>query len=212
MKKKKLLCNLFVLMIFMCSVQTAFAQETSKEADANEKYNILLNEWAYDKEYIDDVNANFPEYYGGAYIDNDDLVIQVTSLNDEIREYFAELIDLNGVIFEEVTYSFEELKVEQQKIEELMTSDELPFKIVGVGISIKSNSITAYIDNSQKKLSVNDIKKELSDFANIEIEFSEGDEPVDQDVQSWSKEILIIIPIVLIGIVVVVMHQKRKRT
>lgn len=39
------------------------------ENDANEKYNTLLQYWAYDPQFIDDVNANFPTFYGGAYID-----------------------------------------------------------------------------------------------------------------------------------------------
>ena len=43
----------------------------NKENIACGKYNLLLKKWAYDPNYIDDVNADFPEFYGGAYINED---------------------------------------------------------------------------------------------------------------------------------------------
>ena len=75
------------------------AQE-AKENRANDKYTTLLTHWAYDKEHIDDVYADFPSFYGGAYINDDqELVIQVTNSDAETMTYFKNLIDLTDVKF-----------------------------------------------------------------------------------------------------------------
>ena len=76
------------------------------ENSCNDKYNKLLEYWAYDPAIIDDTNANFPSFYGGIYINEQkSLVIQVTCLNDAVKAYFGNIIDLSNVVFEEVKYS-----------------------------------------------------------------------------------------------------------
>lgn len=77
------------------------------ENDAVEKYNVLLSEWAYNKDKIDDVYADFPDYYGGAYInDKRQLVIQVTELSDVVKAELSDIISLDNVVFEEVNYPY----------------------------------------------------------------------------------------------------------
>ena len=67
---------------------------------SSDKYNHLLQVWSKDPNYPSDTDANFPDFYGGAYVDdNKELVILVTILNDETIDYFGNLIDLEHVRF-----------------------------------------------------------------------------------------------------------------
>lgn len=120
-----------------------------KEDVAVGKYNNLLAQWAYDEEFIDDVNADFPEFYGGMYLDDDkNLVIQVTTLTDEVVDYFGGIIDLTDVEFEEVSYSFEELKEVHDDLENNMYSGEgysWAEDISAVGVSLVDNCVTLYL-------------------------------------------------------------------
>jgi len=162
-----------------------------KESVANEKYNILLREWAYDKDRIDDVYADFPEYYGGAYIDKEkNLVIQVTWLNDEIKAYFDNLIDLQGVIFEVVEYSYDNLKEEKDNIVDKMGKQKFAsFSLTGVGISFENNSVTVHVESNGVTRSVdsNQIKKEVSSFENIDVIWSEGQDEPTLDVRPGAQ-------------------------
>ena len=124
-------------------------EPNEKENESNNKYCALLTEWAYDKQNISDTYADFPEFYGGAYIDDDfNLVIQVTELTDEIVDYFAKIIDLENVSFETVNYPFSTLIAEHDLISEQIQNnpdDDNIANIVGVGISIPENSINLYV-------------------------------------------------------------------
>ena len=128
-------------------------QEQIKEDIANKKYNRLLSEWAYDSRFVDDVYAEFPSFYGGAYINCDkDLVIQVTSINDEITSYFKNIIDLEDVIFEEVKYPYDRLVKDHDLIADRILcniEDNYNQRVSGIGISIPENKITVYLEISQ---------------------------------------------------------------
>lgn len=115
-----------------------------KESISVEKYNILMREWAFDPDYISDTNADFPEFYGGAYINEDKLfVIQVTNPFEEARAYFSDLIDLTDVAFERVQYSFVELKEAQDEIEQVIHSVGISSfeDYNGIGISSTRNKV-----------------------------------------------------------------------
>ena len=133
------------------------------EDEANYKYNLLLKEWAYDKEQIDDIYADFPSFYGGAYINNErGLTIQVTSLTKEVYSYFNKLINLDNVVFEEVKYSFSTLLNAHEQISKKMrdASCEDSFNcITSVGMSILKNAISVSIkkDNCEKTTLLNRI-------------------------------------------------------
>jgi len=198
MKCKRMICLIMsVVLVWGLSASSVVAFETldedlmEKESEANEKYNILLREWAYDEERIDDVNADFPDYYGGAYIDESkNLVIQVTSLNDEIRAYFDDLIELENVIFEVVEYSYENLKCEKEAIVEKMKSQEFDsFSLTGVGISFENNSVTAHVEPRSDTRSINnaEIKKEISSFENVDIIWGVGQDEPTLDVRPGAQ-------------------------
>lgn len=127
-----------------------------KENIAIQKYNLLLKEWAYNPLNVDDINANFPDYYGGAYINEDKkLVINTTELNDNVLSEIGNIIDLTDVEFVEVEYSFEQLKEEQMNIVNRLSSDvsicSADEYIEGIGISVKNNSVYVQADTSSQE-------------------------------------------------------------
>lgn len=153
------------------------AELQALENQANEKYNKLLQVWAYNPEFIDDVNANFPSFYGGAYINAEkELVILVTSLDESVIEYFENIIDLTNVVFDEVEYSYDELKRAHSDVVSKMnaaSTDPLIANIAGVGISYKDNAVALYLvasDSDVKSRSIkNEIQERVSTFDNIKI-------------------------------------------
>lgn len=88
------------------------------ERMSTEKYNLLLQTWSEDPDCPDDRYADFPDFYGGAYIDKDkSLVIQVTRLDGEVEEYFRSLIDMDNVRLNRVDCSLQELFDRQEAID-----------------------------------------------------------------------------------------------
>lgn len=151
------------------------------ENDAIEKYNALLYEWAYDKDRIDDVHADFPDYYGGAYInDKQQLVIQVTELSDAVETELSDIISLDNVVFEEVTYSYTTLVSEKEELIDAWQTDEAiasADEVTAIGVDIKDNAVAVYIDSSQKsRLYVQTVKdcKEAINFENIKPVYGSG--------------------------------------
>jgi len=153
-----------------------------KERIAIDIYNTLLRYWAYDPQYICDVNANFPYFYGGAYVNSDrNLVLQVTSTIDEARGYFSEIIDVESIIFEEVIYSYAELKQQHKIIADKMdstSSDVYISSITGVGISFSGNSVMLYICTCETGSAAvefaNKVRDSVSSFSNVLCSFTGG--------------------------------------
>lgn len=164
------------------SVSVLSEELQAKENAANEKYNTLLRYWAFDPQYVSDMNADFPAFYGGAYInEGKELVIQVTELKDDITAYFASMIDLEDVVFEEVKYSFLELKAEYDAIREQLnpySRDATVACISGIGLSFRNNSINLYVvapeESSASTYSDQDVKSRVSSFENIRVITTSG--------------------------------------
>jgi len=162
----------------------------AKENIANDKYNTLLAKWAYNPNFIDDVKANFPLFYGGAYIDeNKELVIQVTKLDDDIRKYFSDMIDLTDTRFEVVKYSFEKLKAEKDNIVKKMNSTSKDDLISSMGISFSKNSVSLYLclpENISTADIDESVKNKISSFENIDIIITDKKEKQCASVQPGS--------------------------
>ncbi|MCI8480853.1 MAG: S1 family peptidase [Oscillibacter sp.] len=168
MMKKRLLAFISIILLLVSFFPSSvFAVEARSSISAHdfttsleplesislEKYNTLLMAWSTIPHIPSDRYANFPSFFGGAYIDeNKELVIQVTDNNSDIMEYFAELIDLENVRFQTAENSLAELleiKYELNKRISSNTSDPLRLSaqdslIDGTGISIPNNSVNLY--------------------------------------------------------------------
>lgn len=148
-----------------------------KENVAIEKYNQLLIEWSSNPKHFNDITADFPEFYSGAYLNDErEFIIQVTELNEDIIAYFGGIIDISDVVFEVVEYSYKDLLKEHDSIVEVMLSnsdDTIISNISGVGISLPDNSINLYIVISEVNTYSDDlsieVKNKISSFKNINI-------------------------------------------
>ena len=149
-------------------------EAAAKEDAAGRKYNALLTEWAEDPRYPSDTRANFPSFYGGAYINNDkELVIQTTELSEDILDYFTARIDLQDVRFEKVEYPFAQLLKEKEQIAaqiKSFTGGAAIVQLSGVGISIVRNSVCLHLvlsDKADKEAVWAEVRKNISAFPNL---------------------------------------------
>lgn len=151
---------------------------------ANEKYNTLLVHWAFDKNFPNDVYADFPEFYGGAYIGtHGNLVILLTERNDDTIGYFEELIGLDNVVFEEAEYSYGMLVEEKDAAVAAIAgvNERYHRAVSSVGISVPDNAINLYLNMTvveEHDLDIQQICAALTSFPNIRVmEVSGYDEP-----------------------------------
>lgn len=118
-----------------------------KESAAFDIYMAMLTEWCPDKDNVSDLNAVFPDYYGGSYINDDhDFVIQIVGSVDEAAADLSRFIDTGKVIFEEVRYSWNELNAEADRISaEMRTAGTKAAETVStVGVDGKNNALLIY--------------------------------------------------------------------
>ncbi len=116
----------------------------------SEKYDHLLDVWREGVPYSSSEEANYPSFYGGCYEDdNKYLVIAVTSLDQEVIDYFESLIDLDYVRFALVQDSYQTLLEEKEIINQLLYSgafgETVTESFTGVGISVEKNSLNIYV-------------------------------------------------------------------
>lgn len=129
----------------------------------SEKYDHLLDVWREGVPYSSSEEANYPSFYGGCYEDdNKYLVIAVTSLDQEVIDYFESLIDLDYVRFTLVQDSYQKLLDEKEVMGQLLCSgafgETVTESFTGIGISIEKNSLNIYL-SSEDSATCNTIKK-----------------------------------------------------
>ena len=115
-----------------------------------EKYNHLLDVWRKDGAYSRTQDTTYPSFYGGCYEDdNKDFVIMVTSLDEEVIDYFENLIDLNYVRFSLVENSYQELLDGKAVIKQLLFSgafgEDITSLFTATGISQGENAVNIYL-------------------------------------------------------------------
>jgi len=124
------------------------------ETSSLEKYNALLVAWSPIPDLPSDRYANFPSFFGGAFIDdNKQLVILVTEYNSDILQYFSNLIDLENVRFQTVANSLLDLfEIKEELNYRICSNTANPLRlnaqdalIDGTGISIPNNSVNLYV-------------------------------------------------------------------
>lgn len=156
----------------------------SKEDIAIQKYNQLLSLWSNHIDKDGNLIIDYPDYYGGAYIDNAKNLVILIKNNSKLDNENFEILDSDNVRFENVKYSLKELL-------DIKSDIKLSKDITGIGISLKDNCIKIYTPSSDTKQS---LCKKIISTNNMHlpsdcviIEHSEGiDSPVSA-VQPGSK-------------------------
>ena len=119
---------------------------------SSDKYNHLLQVLRKYLNYSIDTDTNFPNFYVGSSTgDNNDMIIYVTRLDQDVIDYFGNIIDLNHVQFSKVTNSYQELLNAQEAIDFYIDNcedKEICSAITGTGISEDNNAVNIYISSN----------------------------------------------------------------
>ena len=148
------------------TLPTALGGEAAQmEQISLQKYNDLIKFWCGNTGVADEAAAEYPDFYGGAYLDEERaLVLLVTSDENAAAAYFSDLIDMEHVTIRTVQYNYWTLLKEQAQIAALMPTFEgtLIKRITGVGIDIKGNAVALYVETDHAD-DADLIKKEVAE-------------------------------------------------
>ena len=86
----------------------------------------------------------YPANYGGEYIDGDKLVILLTDVSEESKQYYRDICDSNCLVFQEAEYSLNYLQNLEQNVLNLINNG---VKISSYGIDNKNNSYSVELSN-----------------------------------------------------------------
>ncbi len=188
MKKENYLLFLFVAIIFTyCS--NSGNDSKQQQNKKNREYVLydnpgmtnLQNSFEDTMVIISDreiKRKKFPEYYGGAYIDNDQrtLVIILTGNSTKRHEEeFKSRVGNHPVRFQKGRFSFNELQSINDKLYEFVTNNkdkEFVRNIIGWGTYDDKNAVYISLEDSSESI-INEIKEKFMDTDAIKFEKSE---------------------------------------
>ena len=158
------------------TLPTALGGEAAQmEQISLQKYNNLIKFWCGNTRLADEAVAEYPDFYGGAYLDEKhSLVLLVTSDEDAATAYFSDLIDMENVSVKTVQYNYRTLLAEQARIASLIPTfeGEAIKRITGVGIDVKGNAVALYVETdyaNDADLLENEVAEKISRFGRITI-------------------------------------------
>ena len=145
--------------------------EVAMQQDALEAYEALVSALQHStspesQAVLTSLPSNFPEYFGGAYINNaNQLVVQIVEqyYSDKQVTKIRSMKGLEKAQIEVVKYSYKELEDAKLHIEKQWeNSSFLKDNVTMYGIDFESNSVLVGIDNMKPEI-VGQFKNEISD-------------------------------------------------
>lgn len=135
-----------------------------------EKYSKLTRTWAKDWTSTEFEDMNYPDFYGGMRLaDDGGLEIAVVELNEKIKKYFADIIDLTDVSFVEVSYSYNELVREKQRISDLMLNPQTDAQRAIGGVGIGEYHVCIWMDCNSMSMAEEYVKSFTNFDCTIEL-------------------------------------------
>ena len=185
MKKLKKI-TVFVLTITLILFSMCFAQAIDEE-ELEFRLTVSMQEKALDAyqllwdSFEKDENCQpiYPDEYGGEYIEDDKLVIQLTENTTENQQKYRELCgNSDKVVFEEVEYSLNYLNSLDSEAKKLYEK----YKVTSVGVDRKNNRYFIHVEKE-------DLDKVIAEYSRSRssspIIFEEG-----APIESMSKAII----------------------
>ena len=160
MKKKisKALCVAFLLVCSPFSVAgyNIDSNGVIDQSEALNSYDKLQAYFGYPDDWFDE-NA-WPATYGGCYLDNTDLVLCFTDLNDEIKKQYTEICGEN-IKFKEVTNTYNDLV----NAVNLMVDnpDKLSCKGLHIGLDTENNVVDVKVSDISAVESIYELCKSI---------------------------------------------------
>ncbi len=143
------------------------AESEPSEREAENKYRAIF------RNLMKSDGTGYPEYFGGADVAGSELTVYLTDDGDEVMDVISSIIDITGVRFVRVKYSYNRLTEEREKICEKLkkTTDEAALRCVGADIEPATSSVRLYVkeapeDVNDKEKYYEETLKALTDFEN----------------------------------------------
>lgn len=148
------------------------------------KYNEIMYKWSKDGISTEFEDMNYPDFYGGMRLaDDGGLEIAVVGLNDEIKKYFSDIIDLTDVSFVEVSHSYNELVMEKQRISGLMMNPQTDAQRAIGAVGIGEYHVCIWMDCDSMALAEEYVKSITSFDCIIELGSISPAIPVDEPLE-----------------------------
>lgn len=194
--RRKLLNVLMLTAVFSLSsalnVSLAFAAENTgggalkalgeSDADTNDMFTMENDQTEAQKAYAELMSAypdmSCKEYYGGAYIGDDNvLVVNVTTQSDDVKKEIQEITKAQNVKFKEVTYSYKQLMDLYETISDKMKNSNWKEKINCCYVDETNNRVVVEVLDDK---TISDFNQEI--LCNEAVTFHVVKEAINDDV------------------------------
>lgn len=146
---KKRTAAIVISIVFILSVVIIllirFTFKNNVSTDLNEQYAGLLEYW----------NGEYPDYFGGTYIDDNELYVLITSDSEKIKKEIRKGLKTQKVKFVVCQYSYQELEAVQNTIVTQWQSEPesgAAESIIGVGIDVINNCVLIEILGNKDRI------------------------------------------------------------
>ena len=194
--KKYTLSTLFVAGIFTltmsCKQQTQKSEnviqpqtETSIQAPeerSTDLHNKLMSSFNPNWEVEEPAPTDYPEYYGGSFIDNDGkFVVCVVGNPTQHRSEIATILETDDFLTESCNYSYREMMQVMDKIDAFLSDSSIPTDhpfltyFAGAGADVFENRVVVQL-TELNDAAIQAFKKDISNSPAVM--FEKGDMPV----------------------------------
>lgn len=121
-----------ILILSACKQQTDNTGQNMEsfgknESESMEMYNKLMSSFNPDWESQDPAPEEYPEYFGGAFIDNDGkFVVCIVGDTTQYRNKVSEIIGSDDFVVESCTYSYREMMQVMDDIDSFLSDESVP--------------------------------------------------------------------------------------
>lgn len=121
-----------ILILSACKQQTGNTGQNMEsfgknESESMEMYNKLMSSFNPDWESVDPAPEEYPEYLGGAFIDNDGrFVVCIVGDTAKYKDEVSKIIGSDDFMTESCTYSYREMMQVMDDIDNFLSDESVP--------------------------------------------------------------------------------------
>lgn len=121
-----------ILILSACKQQTGNTGQNMEsfgknESESMEMYNKLMSSFNPDWESVDPAPEEYPEYFGGAFIDNDGrFVVCIVGDTAKYKDEVSKIIGSDDFMTESCTYSYREMMQVMDDIDNFLSDESVP--------------------------------------------------------------------------------------
>lgn len=151
LKKLMTLLSCFLFFLYSMNISVVASNVSKNENSQDAAYSAYLNLSENLNIRMDSVSSNYPDTFGGCYIDGNKLVILLTELTPQEKQYYISACENSSdVVFEQVNYSYEYLLDLE---EEIVSRVEKNANVYEHYISVATNTVNIGVDDISEDVS-----------------------------------------------------------